>query len=35
MQDKSLAFIQKKIAQIMGPLAKMWQATDGARKGQE
>jgi hypothetical protein len=35
MQDKSLAFIQKKIGQIMEPLAKMWQATDGARKGQE
>lgn len=35
MQDKSLTFIQKKIAQIMGPLAKIWQAVDGARKGQE
>jgi hypothetical protein len=35
MQDKSMAFIQNKIGQIMGPLAKMWQATDGARKGQE
>lgn len=35
MQDKSLAFIQKKIAQITGPLVKIWQAVDGARKGQE
>lgn len=35
MQNKSLTFIQKKIAQIMGPLAKIWQAVDGARKGQE
>jgi hypothetical protein len=26
MQDKSLAFLQKKIDQIMGRLAKMWQA---------
>ncbi|XP_078320246.1 uncharacterized protein LOC111103749 [Crassostrea virginica] len=35
LHDKSLAFIQKKITQIMGPLVKVWSAIDGARKGQE
>ena len=35
LHDKSLAFIQKKITQVMGPLVKIWSAIDGARKGQE
>ncbi|XP_055998702.1 uncharacterized protein LOC130047476 [Ostrea edulis] len=35
LHDKSLAFIQKKITQVMGPLVKVWSAIDGARKGQE
>lgn len=35
MQDESPAFIQKKIAQIMGPLAEIWQTVDGKQKGQE
>ena len=35
LQDKSLTFIQKKMTQIMGPLAKIWMAIDGARKWQE
>lgn len=32
MQDKSLTFIQKKIDQIMGPLASIWKAVYRARR---
>jgi ribosomal protein L30/L7E len=35
LHDKSLAFIQKKTTQVMGPLLKIWSVIDGAREGQE
>ena len=35
LHDKSLAFIQKKSTQIMGPLVKVWSVIEEAWKGQE